>query len=59
MKEQEKYLVKELSEIEANNISDRVQSSIYKDAQQHEKGHGNREKYPGRKKNNMSEMNTV
>ena len=50
MKEQEKYLVKELSEIEANNISDRVQSSIYKDAQQHEKGHGNREKYPGRKR---------
>ena len=50
MKQQENSPEEELDEMEAGNLSDRVQSNDYRDTQQHEKRHRNHKKGPVRSK---------
>ena len=59
MKEQENSPDEDLDEMEASNLSHRVQSDDYKDTQQHEKRHRNNKIGPVRNKNEISEINNI
>ena len=58
MKEQENS-PEELDEMEASNLSDKVQSNDYKETQQHEKRHRSDEKEQSEIKNAIFEINNT